>query len=257
MKKLSGASIAVVLGSGLGAFADKLRDPQYLEYKQIKDFPVSTVDGHSGRFVHGFIGETPVLLMQGRVHRYEGYSAQQVIFPIRKLREWGVKKLVVTNVSGGINDSFGVGDWVLIRDHLNLTGDNPLIGKNDNKLGLRFPDMSDVYSAELRKLAHSINPDLKEGVYAGVLGPCYETPAEIQMLKLLGADMVGMSTVYETIAANHMDMDVLGLSCVANLAAGMGVQKLSHEEVTEVGHKASQKLGEFLVRLIPELSSRA
>jgi purine-nucleoside phosphorylase len=251
MSVLPPAKVAVVLGSGLGSFADVLTRPQFLPYSKIEGFPLSTVEGHSGQFVHGFIGETPVLLMQGRVHRYEGYTAGQVVFPIRTMKAWGIEKLILTNASGGINSEFDVGDLMLITDHLNLTGDSPLIGPNDSKLGTRFPDMTDAYSKRLRDLAKSLEPSLREGVYAGLLGPCYETPAEIRMLRILGADAVGMSTVFETIAARHLGLEVLGISCVCNKAAGLSDTKLSHEEVTAAGQKASKKFADLLTRLIP------
>ncbi|MES2504718.1 MAG: purine-nucleoside phosphorylase [Myxococcota bacterium] len=251
MPGLPPAKIAVILGSGLGGFADYLTNTTSLAYSEIPDFPVSTVEGHSGRFVHGFIGETPVLLMQGRVHRYEGYTASQVAFPVRFLKDLGVQKLILTNASGGINQDFGVGNLMLISDHINLTGDNPLIGPNNSQLGTRFPDMSQAYSLRLRQLAKSISPNLQEGVYAGVLGPCYETPAEINMLKVLGADAVGMSTVFETIAARHMNMEVLGISCICNMAAGLSPTKLTHEEVTLAGQNASKEFGDLLLKLIP------
>lgn len=253
MKGLPEAKIAVVLGSGLGEFAERLTQTQFLSYAEIKDFPVSTVEGHLGQFVHGFIAGTPVLLMQGRVHRYEGYTAQQVAFPIRVLRDWGVEKLILTNASGGINPKFQVGDLMLILDHMNLTGDNPLIGPNNLNLGPRFPDMSEAYSQRLRKLAHTMDADLKEGIYAGVLGPCYETPAEIKMLEILGADAVGMSTVYETIAARHMGMEILGISCVCNMAAGISKNKLTHQEVTAAGQAASKRFGDLLLKLVPKI----
>lgn len=245
------ARIAIVLGSGLGNLVDVLSNTQFLSYSKIPDFPVSTVEGHSGQFVHGFVGETPVLLMQGRVHRYEGYTAQQVVFPIRTMKTWGIDKLILTNAAGGINTDFEVGDLMLITDHLNLTGDSPLVGPNDSKLGVRFPDMSDAYSRRLRELAKSIQPNLREGVYAGMLGPCYETPAEIRMLAALGADAVGMSTVFETIAARHLGLEVLGISCICNKAAGLSDIKLTHEEVTVAGQKASKKFADLLFRLIP------
>lgn len=247
------AKIAVVLGSGLGNFADALSNTQVLSYSKIPGFPMSTVEGHSGQFVHGFVGETPVLLMQGRVHKYEGYTAQQVVFPVRTLKNWGIEKLILTNAAGGINQNFEVGDLMLITDHLNFTGDNPLVGPNDPKLGVRFPDMSDAYSKRLRDLAKQIQPKLRDGVYAGVLGPCYETPAEIRMLATLGADAVGMSTVFETIVARHLGLEVLGISCVSNKAAGLSEAKLTHEEVTTAGKMASKKFTDLLTDLIPEI----
>lgn len=250
MQVLPPAQIAVVLGSGLGHFASSLSQIQTLAYSQIKGFPISTVEGHSGQFIHGFIDKTPVLLMQGRVHRYEGYTAQQVVFPIRTLKTWGIEKLILTNAAGGINQKFQVGDLMLISDHLNLTGDNPLIGQNNSDLGVRFPDMTEAYSRRLRDIAWSIDSNLKEGVYAGMLGPCYETPAEVRMLKILGADAVGMSTVFETIAARHMGMEVLGISCICNQAAGISKNKLTHEEVTSASRSASEKFSNLLTSLI-------
>jgi purine-nucleoside phosphorylase len=246
MKRLPSADTAIILGSGLGSFANRLSSKQTLPYREIEGFPVSTVDGHAGQFVHGLIGKTPILLMQGRVHRYEGYTPWQVIFPIRLMHRWGVENLIVTNVSGGINSGYSAGDLMLIADHINLTGDNPLVGPNDSKLGPRFPDMTEPYSKAWRERAKTIDPSLHEGVYAGVLGPCYETPAEIRMLRTLGADAVGMSTVYEVIAARHLGMNVLGVSCIANMASGLSKNKLSHEEVTRAGNSASKRLGDLL-----------
>ncbi len=250
MKRLPPAETAIVLGSGLGSFADRLSNKQTLPYREIEDFPIPTVDGHAGQFVHGLLGDKPVLLMQGRVHRYEGYSPQQVIFPIRLMQSWGIKNLIVTNVSGGINAGYQVGDLMLIADHINLTGDNPLVGPNDAKLGPRFPDMSEPYSRAWREKAKLADSGLKEGIYAGVLGPCYETPAEIRMFRTLGADAVGMSTVYEVIAARHMGMQVLGVSCIANMASGLSKTKLSHEEVTQAGLAASKRLGDLLEQTV-------
>lgn len=251
MSLLPSAQIAVVLGSGLGSFADLLKNPKVLPYSKIPNFPTTTVEGHLGQLVHGLIENTPVLLMQGRVHRYEGYTAQQVIFPIRMLKSLGATTLILTNAAGDIGGKFEVADLMLISDHLNLTGDNPLVGPNDPKLGVRFPDMIDAYSKRLRDLAKSIQPNLREGVYAGMLGPCYETPAEVRMLKTLGADAVGMSTVFETIAARHLNMEVLGISCICNKAAGLSGTKLTHEEVTKAAGQASQKFSDLLTRLIP------
>ena len=256
MSGLPPAKIAVVLGSGLGGFSDALTRPQYLPYSQIPNFPVSTVEGHFGQFVHGFIGETPVLLMQGRVHRYEGYSAQQVVFPIRTLKNWGIEKLILTNAAGGINSEFDVGDLMLITDHLNLTGDSPLVGPNDSKLGVRFVDMTEAYSKRLIQLAKSIQPNLREGIYAGLLGPCYETPAEVRMLKTLGADAVGMSTVPEVIVGRHCGLRIAGLSCITNAAAGLGgaSQVVSAEEVLAVaqdnGLIATHLIGNFVKRVV-------
>ncbi len=250
--------IALVLGSGLGAFADSLKDSTIIPYKDIPHFPVSTVVGHAGRLVMGKCSGVPVAAMQGRAHYYEGYAIQQVVFPVRVLRLVGVKTLVLTNAAGGINRRMRQGGLMLISDHLNLQGTNPLLGPNDERFGPRFPDMTEAYSKKLRdiarKMARRQKLRLYEGVYAAVHGPSYETPAEIRALARLGADAVGMSTVPEVIAANHMGMQALGISCVTNMAAGLSKKKLSHDEVLETGERVGKQFSAFLQALIPALA---
>ena len=244
--------IGVVLGSGLGAFADSLIHSTRISYSQLPGFPISTAVGHAGELVIGTVGANgrravDVAVMSGRFHLYEGYTAQEVTSGIRLFHELGVDRVVLTNAAGGINPEYSKGALVLISDHINLQGTNPLVGANDGQLGPRFPDMTEAYSAELRLLASEtaaeLGTALQEGVYAAVLGPSYETPAEIRFLKTIGADLVGMSTVAETVAANHLGMQVLGISCVTNLAAGLSGEKLSHAEVLEIGRRVS---GTFL-----------
>ena len=249
--------IGVVLGSGLGAFADSLRDRKETPYSQIPGWPASTAIGHAGKLVEGCIGTTPVIVLAGRAHLYEGYPASQVVFGIRELARRGVRSVVLTNAAGGIHRDYRPGDLVLISDHINLLGTNPLTGPNDESLGPRFPDMSEAYSHQYRQIAKaagaSIGLDLKEGVYAAMPGPSYETPAEIRFLRTIGADLVGMSTVPETIAANHLGMKVLAISCVTNMAAGILPQKLVHTEVLEVGARVRDTLVNLLTAVIPKL----
>ncbi|MBS1833087.1 MAG: purine-nucleoside phosphorylase [Acidobacteria bacterium] len=238
-KTSSTPKIAVVLGSGLGAFADSLRNPLAIPYGEIPGWPVSTAIGHAGKLVFGNVGNTEVVLMAGRAHLYEGYTPQQAVFGVRTLGKLGVDKIIFTNAAGGINRNYGQGALVAITDHINLQGSNPLCGPNDDSLGPRFPDMTEAYSRRLLAVALSAAAQegitLFEGVYAGLLGPSYETPAEIRYLRAIGADLVGMSTVGEVIAANHMGIECLGISCVTNMAAGVLPQKLDHEEVLAVG----------------------
>ena len=239
--------IGLVLGSGLGAFADELVGSTRIPYAKIPTFPHSTAVGHAGQLVIGKAGEVPVAVMQGRVHLYEGYSAGEVAFPVRVLGRMGVRALILTNAAGGINTEYGQGALVMIRDHINLQGQNPLTGANDERLGPRFPDMSYTYAKRYREIALeeakqlSIPP--REGVYVALLGPSYETPAEIRYLRAIGADLVGMSTVPEAIAARHMGMNVLAISCVTNMAAGVLDQPLNHEEVLETGRRV---MGHFI-----------
>jgi purine-nucleoside phosphorylase len=254
------ARVGVVLGSGLGAVADGVCEQsggKAIEFGAIPHFPTSAVEGHKGRLVYGETGDVPVLLMQGRVHRYEGWAPAEVAFPTRVLLALGVDRLVLTNAAGGIGDGMKAGDLMLISDHLNLTGDSPLVGPNDDRLGPRFPDMSDTYTAALRVLAREVAAAQKlplcEGVYASVLGPSYETPAEIRMLRALGASAVGMSTVYEAIAASHRGAQVLGLSCITNLAAGMSDEKLSHDEVKETAKRVEAVFADLVLALVPLL----
>lgn len=239
-------------------FADALTDCVRLPYREIPGMPVSTAVGHRGELVVGTFGDIPIAVMSGRFHLYEGYTAQQIVTGIRLFRELGVRQVVLTNAAGGINPNFGEGALVLVSDHINLQGANPLVGPNDSGLGERFPDMTDVYSPQLRDIAKrtaaSLGIPLFEGVYAGMLGPSYETPAEIRFLRMIGADLVGMSTISEAIAANHLGMQVLGISCVTNIAAGLSGRKLSHEEVLEIGRRVSATFLQLLRGLLPQLA---
>ncbi|MBV9676948.1 MAG: purine-nucleoside phosphorylase [Acidobacteriaceae bacterium] len=257
--------VAVVLGSGLGAFADSLANGVRIPYSELPDFPLSTAVGHAGELVVGTLGANgkaalDVVVMSGRFHLYEGYTARQVTAGIRLFRELGVERVVLTNAAGGINLAFRQGSLVLISDHINLQGANPLIGPNDITLGPRFPDMTEVYPLALREIAkdtaNELGIVLQEGIYAAVLGPSYETPAEIRFLKTIGADLVGMSTVAEAIAATHMGMQVLGISCVTNTAAGLSGEKLDHREVLETGHRTSRTFVKLLTALLPRLLPR-
>lgn len=249
--------IGLVLGSGLGAFADELANAVRIAYSKIPSFPCSTAIGHAGQLVIGNAGDVPVAVMQGRVHLYEGYSATEAAFPIRTLGRMGVRALILTNAAGGINLDYGQGALVVIRDHINLQGQNPLVGSNDDRLGPRFPDMTYAYSRKYRKIALeeakklSIPP--REGVYVALLGPSYETPAEIRYLRTIGADLVGMSTVPEAIAARHMGMEVLAISCVTNMAAGVVDQPLNHEEVLETGRRVTRQFVALLRAVLPRI----
>ena len=246
--------VALVLGSGLGNYADSMDVKAEISYSEIKDFPVSTVPGHAGKFIFGYVGEVPVVCMKGRVHYYEGYPISDVVLPTRLMKMMGAGILFLTNASGGINTSFGAGDFMLIRDHISCFAPNPLIGQNVDEFGVRFPDMSTVYDRELqdkiRKAAKDNGIDLKEGVYAQLTGPSFESPAEIRMLRTLGADAVGMSTVVEAIAANHMGMRICGISCVSNLAAGLSANPLTHEEVQEAADKAAPLFQKLITQSI-------
>jgi len=256
----------IVLGSALGAFADSLLHSVRIPYRDLPRFPISTAVGHAGEFVVGTVGANgkraaDVAVMSGRFHQYEGYSAQQVTSGIRLFRDLGVKRVVLTNAAGGINPAYAKGALVLISDHINLQGSNPLIGPNDPALGPRFPDMTEAYSPDLRELARETAAELgiavHEGVYAAMLGPSYETPAEIRFLASIGADLVGMSTVAETIAANHLGMEVLGISCVTNLAAGLSGEKLNHAEVLEIGQRVAGTFLKLLNAFVRKLPSEA
>jgi purine-nucleoside phosphorylase len=253
-------SAAVVLGSGLGAFATALADPVFIPYGEIPEFPVARVPGHAGRLVIGDLpgraGPLTVAALQGRVHGYEGWRPQDVAFGVRVVALLGARVLVVTNASGGIHAELAPGDLVRITDHVNLSGQNPLTGPNDDRLGPRFPDMSDAYDPALGALlgdaAARLGILLRQGVYACVAGPSYETPAEIRMLRTLGADLVGMSTVHEVIAARHMGVRVAGLSLVANRAAGLSGRPLSHEEVAAVAAREGERLVALLREFLPQ-----
>jgi purine-nucleoside phosphorylase len=249
--------VGVVLGSGLGAFADELTDRVAIPYTDIPEWPASTAIGHAGQLVLGKLDGLDMAVMAGRTHLYEGYSPAQVTFGVRVLARLGVKSIVFTNAAGGINLGFEQGGLVLISDHINLQGSNPLVGPNDDSLGPRFPDMSDAYSADYRAIAHEVaealDIKLSEGVYAAMLGPSYETPAEIRYLRAIGADLVGMSTAGEVIVANYLGMHVLAISCVTNMAAGILPQKINHEEVLETGRKVRDTLVRLLKALLPRL----
>jgi purine-nucleoside phosphorylase len=250
--------MGLVLGSGLGAFADSLSDAVGVPFADIPNFPRSTAIGHAGRMVVGYAGSLPVAAMQGRVHCYEGYSAQQVTFPIRVFGRMGIRAVILTNAAGGINLSYSQGALVLIRDHINLQGVNPLVGCNDDRFGVRFPDMTRAYAPEYRAIAREeskkLNIDPHEGIYAALLGPSYETPAEIEYLRRIGADLVGMSTVAEVIAARHMNLKVLAISCVTNIAAGILDQPLSHAEVMETGERVKGKFEALLRAVLPRVA---
>lgn len=250
--------LAVVLGSGLSGYASTLPDAVEVPYGAIPGFPVPKVEGHAGSLFSVNLDGAPAMILAGRVHTYEGWDLSDVVFAVRTAVRSGCSTIVLTNASGGIGDTMEPGDLVLIRDHLNLTGRNPLTGDNDDRLGPRFPDMSSVYPESLRARAHdaaaSLGQTLDEGVYAWFLGPSYETPAEVQMAKRLGADLVGMSTVPEAIAARHMGADVLGISLVTNLAAGISPTPLSHEEVTETAEAARERFTGLLDALLPVLA---
>jgi purine-nucleoside phosphorylase len=254
--------VGVVLGSGLGGFADSLLHTVRIPYRSLPGLPISTAVGHAGELCVGTLGANgrgaaDVVVMSGRFHLYEGYTPQQVTAGIRLFRELGVKRVVLTNAAGGINAAYAQGALVLISDHINLQGVNPLVGPNDEVLGPRFPDMTEAYSPKLRELAQEtaekLGIPLFEGVYAAVLGPSYETPAEIRYMRAIGADLVGMSTALEAIAANHMAMEVLGISCVTNLAAGMTGEKLAHDEVLEVSRRVSGTFLKLLSGVLPQL----
>ena len=244
--------VALILGSGLGALADEIEAVATVDYHDIEGFPVSTVAGHRGRFVFGYFGKVKVVIMQGRVHSYEGYSIQDVLLPTRLMRLMGAKVLFLTNAAGGINKSFHVGDFMIIRDHIMSFFPNPLIGANIEELGPRFPDMSEVYDRELSKTirdtAARLDIPVQEGVYCQLTGPTYETPAEIKMLGLMGADSVGMSTACEAAAARHAGMRVCGISCITNLAAGISPVVLSHQEVFDTANRVAP----FFRRLVRE-----
>jgi len=252
--------IAIVLGSGLGAFADDFEEAVGIPYNEIPGFPRSTVEGHSGRLVAGKVDNVPLLAMQGRVHYYEGYSLEEVTFPVRTFKLLGIKTLVLTNAAGGINVQLTQGALMMISDHVNLMGDNPLRGPNDERFGPRFPDMSAVYSPELQELvveeAKAIGVEVRRGIYGGLSGPSYETPAEIHLLRNLGADAVGMSTVPEAIVARHMNLEVLGISCITNMAAGLGDQPIDHAEVMATGDRVRGTFTQLLRRVVSRVHSR-
>jgi purine-nucleoside phosphorylase len=251
--------IGLILGSGLGVLADEIENPVKIPYNEIPNFPVSTVEGHAGQLVIGTLKEAKVIAMQGRFHFYEGYSLDKVTAPVRVMKELGVETLIVTNAAGGINESFEAGDLMLITDHINNMGTNPLIGPNDANIGVRFPDMSESYNRKLRDMAKNIanelNIKLQEGVYVGNTGPSYETPAEVRALRTLGGDAVGMSTVPEVIIARHAGLNVLGISCISNMAAGILDQPLSHNEVIETTDKVRVNFLKLVKSIVEKIQS--
>jgi len=244
-------AVGLVLGSGLGDLAEEVENAVAIDFADVPHFPVSTVEGHAGRFVVGTLEGKQVIVMQGRFHYYEGYSMRQVVMPVYVMRRLGAASLIVTNAAGGMNRAFRPGDLMLICDHINLTGDHPLIGPNEPELGPRFPDMSEAYSKSYRELAHRLSSqirgddgdslELQEGVYCGISGPSYMTPAELTMLARIGGDAVGMSTVAEVIAARHCGMSVLGISCITDMAIGDELEPLTHEQVVEVANRTKPK----------------
>jgi purine-nucleoside phosphorylase len=248
--------IGLILGSGLGELADDIQEAVRIPYGSIPHFPVSTVEGHAGQLVTGLLQNKTVIAMQGRFHYYEGYSMQDVTFPVRVMKALGVDQLIVTNACGGMNPAFKAGDLMLIQDHLNMTGANPLIGANEPELGPRFPDMSRAYTPELlvlvREVALELGIEIQQGVYAGITGPTYMTPAELTMLRNLGGDAVGMSTVPEVIVASHMAMKVIGISCVTDMAIGEFLEPLSHEQVMEVANRTKPRF----ISLVREVIAR-
>lgn len=259
-ERLPGApSVGVVLGSGLGSFADELDERIEIRYADIPGWPRSTAIGHAGNLVYGTVSGVPTVVLSGRVHLYEGYTPARVTYGMRALKLLGVRTMILTNAAGGINLNYARGALVLLSDHINLQGVNPLAGANDDDLGPRFPDMSEAYSSRLRELAREsgaeLGIELAEGVYAAMLGPSYETPAEIRFLRTIGADLVGMSTVPEAIVCNHMGVEVLAISCVTNMAAGILPQRINHEEVLETGRAVREKFVRLLKAIIPRVEA--
>lgn len=249
--------IGIVLGSGLGIYIDQIQNKMVIPYEEIPGFKRTSVEGHSGALIVGEVNGVTVAALQGRLHAYEGYAMEEIVLPVRTLAALGIEFLFLTNASGGINADFHPGDLVAISDHINLSGRNPLVGPNIAELGPRFPDMGNAYDVELRDLLHKVGKnhhvEIKSGVYCSVLGPTYETPAEIRMLRILGADLVGMSTVPEVIAANHLGLKVAGVACVTNYAAGIKQEKLSHADVKKVAEKAMVGFATILTETIGEL----
>lgn len=249
--------VALILGSGLGDYADEIQVEQVIDYTEIEGFPVSTVAGHKGRFVFGSVDGVPVVIMQGRVHFYEGYPMSDVVLPTRLMGMLGAKKLILTNAAGGVNADFRPGDFMLISDHITTGIPSPLIGENVDALGVRFPDMSEVYSLRMRTIikdvARKMEIGMQEGVYMQFTGPAYETPAEVRLARTLGADAVGMSTACEAMAAHHMGMEVCGVSCITNLAAGMSKEKLDHKEVQETADRVAEQFKELITGIVTSI----
>lgn len=248
--------VGLILGSGLGELADEIENPIVIPYEKIPSFPVSTVEGHAGQLVYGMLGGKHVLALQGRFHYYEGYSMDEVTFPVRVMSMLGTESIIVTNAAGGVNQHFTPGDLMLITDHINSFGTNPLIGPNDDKFGPRFPDLTQAYDLDYQKLvkdvAADLNLSLQEGVYYGTTGPTYETPSEVRMIQTVGGDAVGMSTVPEVIVARHAGMRVVGISCISNLAAGMG-EELNHEDVIAVTTKIRSSFKQLIVNVLQKI----
>jgi purine-nucleoside phosphorylase len=248
---------ALILGSGLGNLADNLISPVIIDYKDIPNFVFSNAVGHANQLVTGYLNKTPVVIMKGRIHYYEGYPLEEITFPIRVLKAMGAQRLIITNACGAINKTFKAGQFMLIRDHINLVGTNPLMGENNNSLGTRFPDLTDVYSKELRAkvktIGSKIGIKIVEGVYAWWSGPAYETPAEINMIRIMGGDAVGMSTVPEAIVAAHSNMPVIGISLLSNMAAGMTQEKLTHKEVLAMAKQVEVKFKKLITTIVDKL----
>lgn len=246
--------VAIILGSGLGEFANEIDIVSTISYSEIEGFPVSTVKGHAGRFVFGYVNEVPVVIMQGRVHYYEGYSMKEVVLPTRLMKMMGAKKLLLTNAAGGVNESFTPGDLMVITDHITTAVPSPLIGTNIEELGARFPDMSEVYSQRIQTIIHNcaeeLGMKLQEGVYVQFTGPNFETPAEVRLARIWGGDAVGMSTGVEAMVANQMGMEVAGISCITNMGAGISKTQLSHEEVQETADKVAENFKKLLRKII-------
>lgn len=251
--------VSIVLGSGLGDYAEHIKVISEIAYSEIEGFPVSTVPGHAGRFIFGYVDKVPVVCMKGRVHYYEGYPISDVVLPVRLMKMMGAEILFLTNAAGGVNTSFHAGDLMMIKDQIAVFAPNPLIGENIDELGVRFPDMSTVYDRELQKLMVQAAKDngifLQEGVYAQLTGPSFESPAEIRMLRGMGVDAVGMSTVVEAIAANHMGMRICGISCISNLAAGMTANPLTHEEVQEAADMAAPNFKKLVTETVKRMAA--
>lgn len=249
--------VALILGSGLGDYAEEIQIEQTIDYTEIEGFPISTVAGHKGRFVFGYVNEVPVVIMQGRVHYYEGYPMSDVVLPTRLMGMLGAKKLILTNAAGGANYDFKPGDFMLITDHITTGVPSPLIGPNLDELGARFPDMSEVYSIRVRdiikKVAADMGIQMQEGVYVQLTGPAYETPAEVRLCRTWGGDAVGMSTACEAMAARHMGMEVCGISCITNMAAGMSTEQLDHKEVQETADRVACQFKALVTEIISNI----
>lgn len=246
--------VALILGSGLGDYGESIQIEAVLDYHDIEGFPVSTVPGHKGRFLFGYVGKVPVVIMQGRVHYYEGYAMEDVVLPTRLMKMMGARVLFLTNAAGGVNYDFAAGDFMMITDQISNFVPSPLIGPNIDELGLRFCDMSEIYDKDLREILRStakeLNIPLKEGVYVQLTGPNFETPSEVKMCRILGGDAVGMSTACEAVAANHMGMKICGISCISNLGCGMTDEPLSHEEVQETADRVAPMFKELITASI-------